>query len=219
MMTKEQISFLPPGDPRISAISSDDRFAAIAGWNLGGVSIWDVAHGKRLVELAAGKYGVAKFSPDGKWLATSPNGVQIWHTSDWTLAHELHAQGTTPNGLGIAFSNDSRLLAIGEPNGEVRLVDPRSGRDLARIMHPVPQSSAQICFTSDHRHLIALPADGQSLGRIWNLTELRAALKRYKLDWPADVLAPQPTAAPENVRTEVEWVGGGPLASSLAGQE
>ena len=127
MATGERRDFLPPGDPRMSAISNDDQFAAVAGWNLGGVTIWDVERGQRLAQLAAGKYGVMEFSPDGQWLATSPGGVQIWRTSDWTLAHELHAQGTTPNGLGIAYSKDSRMLAIGEPNGEVRLVDPRSG--------------------------------------------------------------------------------------------
>ena len=219
MASGERVDFLPPGDPRISAISSDDRFAAIAGWNLGGVTIWDVARGQRVADLAAGKYGVVEFSPDGKWLATSPNGVQIWRTSDWKLTHELHAQGTTPNGLGIAFSADSRMLAVGEPNGEVRLVDPRSGHDLARIMHPIPQSSSHLCFTGDHRQLIALPADGQAPARLWNLTELGEALRHYKLDLPPGVLDTDTVAPADLMPIEVEWLGGGWLSTSDAERE
>lgn len=219
MATGQRVDFLPPDDPRISAISSDSRFAAVAGWNLGGLTIWDVTHGTCLAKLATGKYGVPKFSPDDQWLATSTNGVQLWRTTDWTLAHELNAQGTTPHGLGVAFSADSRMLAIGEPNGEVRFIDAGSGRDVARIMHPVPQSSAHLCFTRDHRHLIALPADGQAPARLWNLVELREALRHYQLDWPPDVLAMDAVTPADSVPLEVKWLDGGWLSTSAAERE
>jgi WD40 repeat protein len=204
----ERIEIRPPGDPRKASLSYDGRLAAIAGWHLGGVSIWDVANGKRLAELATEHYCITDFSPDGQWLATTPGGVQIWKTSDWTIAHELHAHGKTPHGLGIAFSCDSRMLAIGQPNGELRLVDPSSGRDWARIMHPVPASAAIICFTPDHRQLIALAVDGQAPTRVWNLPKLRQSLRKYKLDWPDDVLDATSQPLPDTTPLEVKWQGG-----------
>jgi WD40 repeat protein len=216
MTSGEQLDFLPPGDPRLTAISSDDRFAAVAGWNVGGISIWDTSRGTRLADLTTGQFGVPRFSPDGQWLATSASGVQLWRTADWSLAHRLNAQGTTPHGLGIGFSADSRMLAIGEPNGEVRLIDPRSGTDVARIMHPVPQSAAHLCFTGDHRRLVALPADGKAPTRIWNLRELREALRTYKLDWPQDSLNMDAVAPADSAPLVVKWLDGDWISGSTS---
>jgi WD40 repeat protein len=185
-------------------MSRNDRFAAIASWEHGGATVWDVNSGKCVAELPIRSFGVPEFSPDNSWLATTPGGVQIWRTSDWTLAHDLHAEGTTPDGLGIAFSFDSRALAVGQPNGELRLVDPNSGADWARIMHRVPGPTALMSFTSDNRYLVALSTDSSSLARIWDLAAMRRSLKEFGLDFPADVLSAKPSAAAPTA-LQIEW--------------
>ena len=81
-------------------------------------------------------------------------------------------------------------------------------------MHPIPQSSARIGFTGDHRQLIALPVDGQAPARLWNLAELRETLRHYQLDWPQDVLDTRAVAAPDPMPIEVEWLGGGWLSEA-----
>jgi WD40 repeat protein len=140
--------------------------------------------------------------------------VQIWRTKDWTLAHQLNAQGTTPHGLGIAFSADSRMLAVGEPNGEVRLVDPSSGLDLARISYPAPQASAILCFTRDQRQLIAMPSDRRAPARLWNLAALREALRKYHLDWPRDSAEANAAGHVDSAPVKVKWLDGGWLSTS-----
>jgi serine/threonine-protein kinase len=202
------IVFIPEGDPRKSAMSDDERLAAVAGWESGNATVWDAATGELLADLPTGRHGVLEFSPDGRWLASTPAGVRIWRTADWTLAHELHAQGTTPTGLGLGFSADSRILAVGQPNGELSLFDPQQGVCLARFTHPTPNPSAQIAFTPDNRTLVTLPLTEQTPGRIWDFAKIRRVLRDFDLDWPADVLQASP--APDRVPPlEVTWTDGG----------
>ncbi len=183
----------PSGDPRKSAVSADGRWAAIANWERTGASVWEAATGRHIVDLPIGRYGMLEFSRDGRWLATTPGGVQLWNTADWSLAHELHANGSTPNGLGIAFSPDSHVLAIGQPNGELRLTDPRSGKDWARLVHPKPGTASLVAIAPNNRRLVVVSSYDNLYSRVWNLVELRRSLEELDLDWPADVMPPSPT--------------------------
>ncbi len=195
----------PPGDPRKAALSRDAKWAAIASWEAGGATVWNVNTGTQLAALATGRWGMVEFSPDGRWLASTPGGVQLWRTSDWSLAQDLHAQGTTPHGLGIAFSPDSRVLAVGQTNGELRFVDPESGQDWARLVHPAPDLPSIMAFTSDNRKLVCFPTDQSSQPWVWNLAEIRRSLAELELDWPADVLAISPEANDPAQEVEIEW--------------
>jgi hypothetical protein len=110
--------------------------------------------------------------------------------------------------LGIGFSADSRVLAVGQPNGELSLFDPQQGVCLARFTHPTPNPSAQIAFTPDNRTLVTLPLTEQTPGRIWDFAKIRRVLRDFDLDWPADVLQASP--APDRVPPlEVTWTDGG----------
>jgi WD40 repeat protein len=193
----------PSGDPRKAAVSPDERFAVIANWDLTGGSVWDLQTGTRVRNLDTGRHAMLEFSPDGRWLATTPGGVQLWNTNDWSLARELHAEGTTPSGLGIAFSPDSRVLVIGQPNGELRIVDPATGKDWARIMNPSQATPSFIAISPDNRTLVTLSCDHMAPVRVWNLVELRRALSELDLNWPADVLRPAPAASDQVAELEV----------------
>jgi hypothetical protein len=130
-------------------------------------------------------------------------------TADWTLAHELHAQGTTPTGLGLGFSADSRVLAVGQSDGELCLFDPQRGACLARFTHPAPNLSTLIAFTSDNRTLVTLPLLEQTPGRVWDLVKIRHALRAFDLDWPADVLRAGPASSAPAAPLEIEWCDDG----------
>ena len=144
--------------------------------------------GAKLAELAVGRHGVLEFTPDGQYLAATPEGVTLWRTSDWRRTSQLHAQGTTPTGLGIAFSPDSRVLAVGHVNGVVALVDPHTGDEWARLSHPDLRVASIMSFTPDQRRLVTSSTDDRSPAQIWDLTAMRRKLRDRGLDWPADVL-------------------------------
>ncbi len=206
---RKPVALNPPGDPRKAALSRDGRWAAIASWEAGGATVWNANTGAQLAALATGRCGMVEFSPDGRWLASTPSGVQLWRTSDWSLAQNLHAQGTTPNGLGIAFSPDSTVLAVGQTNGELRLIDPETGQDWARLVHPAPDLPSIMAFTSDNRKLVCLPTDLSLQPWVWNLAEIRRSLAELELDWPANVLAIRPEANDPALEVEIEWSDAG----------
>jgi WD40 repeat protein len=203
VMTGHQTKIRLETDPdaRLAAVSGDGRLA-ICNWELGGASVWEAATGRHLVDLKFGRYGAPTFSPDNRWLATTPDGVRLWRTSDWQMVHELHASGTTPNGLGIGFSADSRVLAVSQPTGVVRLVDPETGKDWAQLSHAGLGVPARIIFSPDQSRLITLPLEDEQAPRVWDLAAMRHELRERDLDWPADVLVSR--ERPAFLPTEIE---------------
>jgi WD40 repeat protein len=175
-------------DARKSAASDDNHYAAIANWNDGGAAVWDALSGAHLADLPVGRHGVLQFSRDGRLLAASPDGITLWRTSDWSCVGRLHAEGTTPTGLGIAFSPDSRVLAVAQPNGILRLVDPTTGKDWAHVTLADQTAASTITFSPDQRVLVTSPVDERLPAQVWNLTAMRSELAHRGIDWPADVL-------------------------------
>jgi WD40 repeat protein len=190
-------------DPRLSAVSSDNRFVTVANWNLGGARVWNAESGAYIKDLAVGCCGIMQFSPDGKLLAATPEGVTLWNTSDWRRARELHARGTTPTGLSIAFSPDSRVLAVGQVNGVLALFNPLTGNEYARL--PLWDSgTSAIGFSPDQQWLVASSVKERSAAQVWDLVAMRRELSERGLDLPSDVL--RPNAPTQNLGQSIEVV-------------
>ncbi len=193
----------PDGDPRKSAISNDGRYAAIASWESGGATVWNASSGAKLADLAVGRHGIMRFSPDGQFLAATPDGISLWHTGDWRRIASLHAQGTTPAGLGIAFSPDSRVLAIGQVNGVVSFVDPSTAAEWGHVAHGDLRSATFMAFSPDQRWLITSPADEHTCAGLES-DVLASGAPAARVDWPADVL--RATTSPQPLDGEIEVV-------------
>jgi WD40 repeat protein len=202
-------------DARKSAVSDDNRFAAVANWQNGGATVWDAQSGNRLTDLAVGYCGVPQFSPDGRLLAITPDGVTIWSTSDWRRINQLHAQGTTPSGLGLAFSPDSRVLVVGHVNGALSLVDPLTGNEWARISRSDLSTTPVMAFSPDQRWLVTSSRDEGSPPQVWDLVTMRRELSNRGLDLPADVLRPAANSQAFEEQLEVVLDEAGLIESSL----
>jgi WD40 repeat protein len=176
------------GDPRTSAVSDDNRFVAIANWENNGSTVWDAHSGKFLAHLAAGPHGIVQFSPDSRLLAATPDGVTVWRTSDWQRIRQLHAEGTTPSGLGMAFSPDSRVLAVGSIHGVLGLIDPLTGNEWARLSYQDFTVASTIAFSSTLQSLITSSVDIHSPALVWDLVAMRHELSNRGLDLPGDIL-------------------------------
>lgn len=191
-------------DARMAAISEDGQFAAIANWHQGGATIWNAASGEPVADLGIDRHGVVQFSPNGKLFAATPDGVTLWRTKDWRRIHQLHAQGTTPTGLGLAFSHDSRVLAVGDVNGGLELIDPTSARPWAHLSRWDMRVASVMAFSADQRWLVTASSDERSPALVWDLTAMRRELSQRDLDLPSDVLRAGRSLPPSRLKVYLD---------------
>lgn len=182
-------------DARRAAVSHDGKWAALANWNQGHTVVFDTSTGLSVVDLPTNPHADVHFSPDGRWLATTSDGVRLWRTTDWKIEQELHAVGILPNGLGFAFSPHGRIVAVGQPDGLLRLIDPETGNDIARLTHRDLPCASHIFFSPDHERLITLPLDGALTGWVWNIAAMRPQLAQRGLDWSSEEFRSAPKSA------------------------
>ena len=149
----------------------------------GGLKLWDVKTGTLKEDLAARSqtYAVA-FSPDGRWLASGGDWVNLDNWQGGTILWNLETSkpvrkviSTAANGSAlwaIAFSPDSKLLAIGTQHfdkdkegstGGVRLVHAATG--IMDWSATVPGFAKPVAFSPDGKTVVVL-CGGQSV-RFW----------------------------------------------------
>jgi WD40 repeat protein/serine/threonine protein kinase len=134
----------------------------------------------------------ATFSPDGKWLVTSlDQECRFWEVGSWRLDKVIRRD--TPS-LGrafvMAFSRDSKLLAIAYEDRVVRLIEASTGKELATLTAPNPRPITWLCFSPDDRQLAV--ACGNHVIQAWDLRLIRERLAAMDLDWD---LSPYPPTA------------------------
>jgi len=172
------------------AFSSDGKLLAVGSAD-GPIQLFDVTSRKPAFTLPVGTnnavYPVA-FSPDGKLLAVGTLGAdgsgstQLWNIASRTLTTTLPAVAAahSVNAVNsVAFSSNSKLLAVGTGDGAVQLWD---------LTSPKPKVTAPVITGSD-ANSVALSADGKFLAvgtsngkvQLWDL-----ASRTLQATLPAD---------------------------------
>ncbi len=102
------------------------------------------------------------FSPDGELLAVAGNDdtVVLYRTHDVGRIHALSASGAGARGVldgstPVAFSPDSRLIAIGDRFGNVQLFEAGSYRKTGRPIKTDANAVVALSFSPDGRSLVA----------------------------------------------------------------
>jgi WD40 repeat protein len=143
------------------------------------VRLWDTSTGKALRALSGGDTYGCVFSPDGRLLATSHNGVlRLWEVSSGKKL--LRLEGPAGILLTPAFSPDGTRLAVA--SGKEALVwEASTGKRLNRFTVAAAEDRglSYARFSGDGRFLFA---SGWTLAAGWNLAT-------GKVSWP-DVPAP-----------------------------
>jgi tetratricopeptide (TPR) repeat protein len=137
--------------------------------------------------MAVGPISSGVFSPDGKWYAGGGNySAWILRVGSWEQQPARRWVG------GVAFSPDSRILAVESGAGAIYLLDPATGREKARLDDPNQDVADSLVFTPDGTRLVAVSNDGQAV-HVWDLRLIREELAELGLDWDEP---PYPPAAP-----------------------
>jgi RNA polymerase sigma factor (sigma-70 family) len=153
-----------PGDVRFAA---DGRTAAVAV--AGSVYLVDVVTGQELFKLPGfvGPYYLA-LSPDGRTLASGgwDKKVRVW---DVIAGQELLQAEGLDYVSAVAVAPDGRTVAagMGWTNGEVRLLDVRTGETLLRLRGHSSYVAA-LAFSPDGKTLASGQRDTTAL--VWDLS-------------------------------------------------
>jgi WD40 repeat protein len=172
----------PHDDVRHLAVSPDGRMVATGSFSGRGVKIWEARRGDLIKELPVDQSNVC-FSPDGKWLVTTGGRPRLWAVDLWREGPPIAGGGA------LAFSPDSRLLAVETGHGSVRLVGPDTGREFARLEDPNQDRARSIGFSPDGSQMITTNQDSLSI-HVWDLRMIREQLAGMGLDWELPAYPP-----------------------------
>ncbi len=175
----QPVRLTPHNDVRAVSVSPDGRWAVTASHGDTGIKVWEAATGKLVKELLAEftQCGSA-FSPDGRWLVTGHEGrdLRLWAMDSWEPGVQI------PNGEGVAFTVDGRVMATSISPGVLALIDPATGREYARLEDPNQDYSAWFAFTPDGTKLVTSSRLGLAI-HVWDLRLIRQQLAALGLDW------------------------------------
>ncbi|HYV39397.1 MAG TPA: WD40 repeat domain-containing protein, partial [Gemmataceae bacterium] len=107
----------------IAAISPDTKTLATTSYPDPGITLWEVATGKKIATLMGHtkNVGAVTFSPDSRSLASGyeDGTIKIWEVS----SHREHAtfQGHTGEVHCLAFSPDGKLMASGGDDKSIKI--------------------------------------------------------------------------------------------------
>ncbi len=138
----------PHEDCRYVAISRDGNLVATASHFGSKAKIWDAHKGDLLATIPV-ESSWAKFSPDGRWLATPVGARHLWKVGTWEPGPDL-------GGLVAGFSEMDGWWLDDNLAGSVLLLDPDTGREYVRLEHPKGFGADRYLFTSDGSELIAV---------------------------------------------------------------
>lgn len=120
--------------------------------------------------------GMAKFSPDGRLLATGdynsmggPKDIFLWDTASGELLHRLlgHERGIAR----LDFSNDGRQLASCDSSATVIVWDVASGQALHVIEANADTLLCGVAFSPNGRYLVAT-GEPDGVANIWEVAAL-----------------------------------------------
>ncbi|MEK7676280.1 MAG: ATP-binding protein [Verrucomicrobiota bacterium] len=190
------------GNDNITEIawSPDGRWVATGTWQGSGVRLWNPETGEPIRHLDPHDAQV-QFSPDGRQLVTgSGQEYTFWQTSSWDASFRIARDRANAATGAAVFAPDGKLVALTPDSGEISLVTPGDGREVARLTAPETCDFHAFAFSRDGARLFA--ATESEVIQMWNLATLRERLAALGIAWEQsavtnwpDVLASAPGAA------------------------
>jgi WD40 repeat protein/tRNA A-37 threonylcarbamoyl transferase component Bud32 len=126
----------------------------------GSIEIWDPAKKEQTARRFSGHDGHVRnvcWSPADSQLVSAGDDrtVKIWNVDDGNLRRTIAGSHKMTS---VSWATSDRL-AIGEEDGEVRVVDAETGFDVLQLNVPIPlalAASREVCWSPDGRKLAAI---------------------------------------------------------------
>ncbi len=189
--------------PRLvnACLSSNGRWAA-ASCELGKcVKIWDALTGEHICDLPTAGSARARFSPNDRWLVINTGPTIFFLEADsWKVRHEIPTPGDACS--GIAFTSDSRVVAVGLWGTGIHLFEVETGQPIATLEAiQAPPAYVDLNFSSDDT-VLAAAVDYEGFC-IWDMRAVRQRLASLGLDWNQPPLTPAVSDSALPVHVEV----------------
>jgi WD40 repeat protein/tRNA A-37 threonylcarbamoyl transferase component Bud32 len=158
--------------------------------------------------LVAHGIGGVEFTDDGRELAAlgcceSGSTLTAWAADS---GRRLFARGAGGQATSFDIARDGRLLALGTADGEVLLLDPRTGAQARPPLKAAAANIVQVAFSPDERTLAVTAADGTA--SLWDLGSRTRAGDPFP---PTPGILPSPVFEPNGrlllvgVSNAVQW--------------
>jgi Tol biopolymer transport system component len=155
------------GNYRLLTFSPDGKMLAALGSEANTVHIWETASGKERASISCGTHQALHIGGMER-IGRGMRGAFFMRAAaaGVVMGEDMNFGGT----LALAFSPDSRLLAVSEQDSAIHLWDLQTNRELPPLTGFRGQVSA-LAFSPDGKELMAVDTEG--MGRTWRMTALR----------------------------------------------
>ena len=175
------------------ALSPDGSLLALRVGGDQEIQFWDTKRLARVpTPLVASSEETFCFSPDGKWLCTVV-GVDyaLWEVSTWKRGPMLPRKRSAHQPGVMAFSSDSKLLALAVAPSSIELIALPHAESLGTLEGPDRRALVALVFNRDGRRLAA--ASREDIVILWDLGVLAEQLFKLKLRGKFPMHSPAPT--------------------------
>jgi WD40 repeat protein len=188
------------GNAHRAELSPSGRWLVTTTWHGSEVRVWN-ARLATLIAAFPSRSAHARWSPDERWLAVATeSGFSLHETGTWRIRYRLGREGGGDMPGTIAFSSDSRLVALVRSPTRVNLHWTETGEE-AVSLQPLGGYGGWMELSPDGGHL-AMAAPTFQAVKLWNLTAIRGELAVLGLDWDRRVPEVMESPAPGILRTE-----------------
>jgi WD40 repeat protein/tetratricopeptide (TPR) repeat protein len=184
-------------------LSPDGKWLATNTSEAYASKVWDARTGQWLKDFPGMRNATMAFSPDGRWLVFATAGEYLFHhVGSWQPGLRVPRDSAGYDLGPVAFSRDSRLVAIAQSPRAIRLIDPESGTEMATLAAPAAEKLRSLCFSPDGSRLAAGTNSG--VIQLWDLRRIREQLRTMGLDWDPPAEPSRATDEPNPLQVDVD---------------